>query len=197
MKLNPAFAEFKRRLQEHPELFQPWTGTIYRVTTLKYRDPRDILLGEGSYRYGGRWNAIESFRAVYGSTDDVVALAESKANAEYANLPYPFRHTRLVVAIEAALLRVVDLTSVETLKRLGVTEDELRREDWRKVQEQGVESFTQALGRAAFTAKAEGLLAPSARVEGGINVAYFPQNKQRRSKVRLWEADESRNLTLE
>jgi RES domain-containing protein len=67
VKLNRAFTEFSRRLGEQPELFQPWKGTIYRVTTLKYRDPR-ILFGEGSYRNGGRWNAIESFRAVYGST---------------------------------------------------------------------------------------------------------------------------------
>ena len=35
-------------------------GTIYRVTTLKYPDPQEIVSGAGSYRYGGRWNAIES-----------------------------------------------------------------------------------------------------------------------------------------
>ena len=99
LKPNRAFVEFSRRLKEAREIFQPWKGTIYRVTTLKYREPRIILLGEGSYCNGGRWNAIESFRAVYGSVDDVTALKESKANAEYANLPYPFRETRLIVAV--------------------------------------------------------------------------------------------------
>jgi RES domain-containing protein len=160
---------------------------MYRVTTLKYRDPLEILLGQGSFLNGGRWNAIGCFRAVYGSTDDVVALAESKANADYANLPYPFREPRLIVAIEVSLCRVVDLTDRETLKVLEATEEELRREDWRKVQEQGFESFTQALGRAVFAAKAEGLLARSVRVKDGINVAYFPQNKASESEVRLWE----------
>ena len=194
MKPNHAFEQFRRRTKE--TLFRPWKGTIYRVTTLKYRDPRTILFGEGSFRNGGRWNAIGSFRAVYGSMDAVVALAESEVNAKYANLPYPFRETRLVVAVEVALARVVDLTAAKNLEVLGVTEEELRREDWRKVQEQGFESLTQALGRALFAGKAEGLVARSARVERGINIGYFPQNKQRGSEVRLCEAQELRDLGL-
>jgi RES domain-containing protein len=194
VKHNRAFEQFSRQLKE--SLFQPWKGTIYRVTTLRYRDPRMILVGEGSYRNGGRWNAIGSFRAVYGSIDDVVALAESKANAQYANLPYPFRESRLVVAVEVSLSRVVDLTAADILEMLGVTEEELRREDWRKVQEQGVESLTQALGRALFADKAEGLLARSVRVQNGLNVVYFPENKLRDSEVRLWEAKQLRDLGL-
>jgi RES domain-containing protein len=194
VKPNPAFAELSRLIKD--SLFQPFKGTIYRVTTLKYRDPRIILFGEGSFRNGGRWNAIESFRAVYGSTEDVVAVAESRANAEYANLPYPFRETRLVVAVDVDLARVIDLTSAATLSALGIKEKELR-EDWRKIQEQGVESFTQALGRAIFAAKGEGLVALSARVAKGTNIAYFPENKEKGSKVRLWRAQELRNLGLE
>jgi RES domain-containing protein len=156
-----------------------------------------MLYGEGSYRNGGRWNAIGSFRAIYGCTEDIVALLESKVTAAYANLPYPFRETRLVVAIEIALSRVVDLTSSEILKQLEVTEEELRTEDWRKVQEQGFESLTQSLGRAIFAAKGEGLLARSARVENGVNVAYFPENKLRGSRVRPWEAQQLRDFGLE
>ena len=197
LKPNRAFVEFSRRLKKAPEIFQPWKGTIYRVTTPRYRDPRIILFGEGSYRNGGRWNAIGSFRAVYGSADDVTALKESKANAEYANLPYPFREPRLIVAVDVSLSRFVDLTSSETLKLLNVTEEELRTEDWRKVQEQGFESLTQSLGRAVFDAKSEGLLAFSARVAKAINIAYFPQNKLRGSEVRLCQAQELRNLGLE
>lgn len=196
-KPNRVFVEFSRRLKDLPEIFQPWKGTIYRVTTLKYRDSRVILSGEGSYRNGGRWNAIESFRALYGSVDDVTALKESKANAEYANLPYPFRETRLVVAVDVSLSRVVDLTGSENLKALAVTEEELRAEDWRKVQEQGLESLTQALGRAIFAARGEGLLAGSARVPKGINIAYFPQNRLRGSELKLWEARPLQDLGLD
>ena len=126
----------------------------------------------------------------------MVALAEQQASAKYANLPYPFREKRLVVAIDLDLVRIIDLTVAENLEKLSVTEEELR-EDWRKVQEQGFESFTQALGRALFEAKAEGLMARSARVENGINVVYFPENKRRGSSVRLPEARQLRDLRLE
>jgi len=197
LKPNRAFVEFSRRLKAANEIFQPWKGTIYRVTTLKYREPRIILFGEGSYRNGGRWNAIGSFRAVYGSVDDVTALKESKANAEYAHLPYPFREPRLIVTVDVSLSRVVDLTAGDTLKALNVTEEELRTEDWRKVQEQGFESLTQALGRAVFEARGEGLLAFSARVAKAINVAYFPQNKLRGNHVRLGQAQQLREFGLE
>src|SRR5262249_42538866 len=98
--------------------------------------------------------------------------------------------------VDVDLARVVDLTSAKILETLGLTEGELREEDWRKVQEQGVESFTQALGRALLTAKAEGLIARSARIENGINVAYFPENKFPKSQVRLCEAQELRDLGL-
>ena len=195
LKPNHAFEQFSRRIKE--SLFRPWKGTIYRVTTLKYAAPRTMLYGQGSYHNGGRWNAIGSFRAIYGSTEDIVALSESKVTAAYANLPYPFRETRLIVALDVELSRVIDLTMDTTLKILGVSDEELRREDWRKVQGQGFESFTQALGRAIFAAKGEGLLARSARVENGVNVAYFPENKSRGSRVRPWEAQQLRDLGLE
>jgi RES domain-containing protein len=146
VKLNRAFTEFSRRLREASEISRPWKGTIYRVTSLQYHDPNEILTGEGSYRYGGRWNAIRSFRAVYGSVDDVTALKESKANAEYANLRYPFRETRLVVAVEVSLSRVADLTSPQTLKALEITEEELRTEDWRTCRSKDLNRSRRRLG---------------------------------------------------
>ncbi|MEP6601953.1 MAG: RES family NAD+ phosphorylase, partial [Nitrospirota bacterium] len=75
---------------------RPWQGAAYRVTTLDYPSPKSILLGQGSFLHGGRWNAPGSFRAVYGSTTDVVAVAESRANAQYAGIPFPFRTPRLL-----------------------------------------------------------------------------------------------------
>jgi hypothetical protein len=40
LKPNHAFEQFSRRIKE--SLFRPWKGTIYRVTTLKYADPRTM-----------------------------------------------------------------------------------------------------------------------------------------------------------
>ncbi len=197
MKSNRAFTALKQRLQEHTELFRPWKGTIYRVTTLKYRDPREILLREGSYRYRGRWNAIVAFHAVYGSTDDFVALAESKANADYANLPYPFSR-----AASGGSSGCVALSRCRSYQR-GNTESAggVRGgiAPGRLAQGAGTrfESFTQALGRALFKTKAEGLIARSARTKNGINIAYFPENKLPGSKVQLWDAQELHDLALE
>ena len=147
------------------------------MTTLDYASPRDILLGQGSFLHGGRWNAPGSFRAVYGSTVDTVAVHESRANAEYAGIPFPFKSPRLLVAAELALEKVLDLTASATLHILGVTAGELRAEDWRKVQAEGYESFTQSLGRALFESGGNGLLAPSARVADGVTVVYLPENR--------------------
>jgi RES domain-containing protein len=186
---HPEFEKWRRRIDIQSQSFQPWTGAVYRVTTLNYPNPKSILQGEGSFRYGGRWNAIGSFRAVYGSTEDTVAVAESRANAEYAGMPYPFRTPRLLVTIELSLRRVLDLSLEPARKDLEITLEMLSQEDWRKIQEQRRESFTQTLGRAVFENGSEGLLAPSARVSGGVNVVYFPGNKQGASVVRVYESE--------
>lgn len=161
----------------------------YRVTTLDYPKPKSILLGQGSFLHGGRWNAIGSFRAVYGSTADIVAVAESRATADYARVPFPFTTPRLLVAIEFGLQAVLDLTASAIRKQLGFALAELGKEDWRKEQDAGRESFTQAIGRAVFANGAEGLLTVSARVPGGVNVVYFPANHRRGSRVRVLESE--------
>src|SRR3978361_109813 len=100
VRAHRAFGEFHRRIAQHAELMGSWKGAAYRVTTLDYPSPKSILLGQGSFLHGGRWNAPGSFRAVYGSTADVVAVAESRANAEYAGIPFPVRTPRLLVTVE-------------------------------------------------------------------------------------------------
>ena len=189
VRANRAYGEFRRRVAAQPEIFRRWEGVSYRVTTLDYPSPAAILSGQGSFLHGGRWNAPGSFRAVYGSTSDVVAVQESRATAAYAGIPLPLRAPRLLVALELLLRRVVDLTDADTLRRLEVTRDELRVEDWRKVQAEGFESLTQTLGRAAFETGANGLLVPSARVSDGVNVVYFPENQTAVDEARVCEPE--------
>jgi RES domain-containing protein len=190
VRANRAFGEFRRRLTERPELLRPWRGFAYRVTTLDYPRPRDILMGQGSFLHGGRWNAPGSFRAVYGSTTDLVAVQESRANAEYAGIALPFRRPRLLVVVELALRSVLDLTTSEALELIRLTADELRAEDWRKVQAEGFESFTQSLGRAVFESGANGLLAPSARVADGVTVVYVPENRTTDDEASVCESEQ-------
>jgi len=190
-----AFARFSKQIRDG-SLFRPWKGAAYRVTTLDYPNPKSILLGQGSFLYGGRWNAIGSFRAVYGSTDDTVAVAESRATADYAKAPWPFRTPRLLVAIELSLQGILDLTDVSIRKTLGLTIDGLKEEDWRKTQERGEESLTQAIGRAVFANRGEGLLVPSARVPGGVNVVYLPENLRKTSRVMVLESEKLERIRL-
>ena len=191
MKVTPHsdFEKWRQTLAFQSQVFQPWTGTVYRVTTLSYPDSKSIVLGEGSFHFGGRWNAIGSFRAVYGSTADTVAVAESRANAEYGGLPYPFRTPRLLVAVGLSLRRVVHVSAKQVREALELSEETLGAEDWRKIQNEGGESLTQMLGRAVFANGGEGLLVPSARVRTGVNVVYFPANKERNSVVQVYEAE--------
>jgi RES domain-containing protein len=194
VRSNPVHEFFQQRLAGQSPPYGAWVGTAYRVTSLDYPDPKSILQGEGSFRFGGRWNAVGSFRAVYGSTTDTVALDESRANADYAGIRMAVRTARLVVAIDFSLSKVLDLTLPEMRRMLGVTLETLRQEDWRKVQDQGFESLTQALGRAAVGAGAEGMLVPSARIRNGVNVVYFPQNRQPGSKAEVCESSKLAGL---
>ena len=191
-----AYAKLHQRLLERSDLLRPWRGSVYRVTTLDYPRPENILRGEGSFLHGGRWNAIGSFRAVYGSTTDIVAVAESRANAEYAGMAFPIRTPRLLVTIELSLRSILDLTRHDVLDHLELTIEELR-EDWRKMQADGFEGFTQCLGRAAFAVGAAGLVIPSAKVSGGVNVAYFPENRQETDEARVCEPEKLSRIQIQ
>jgi RES domain-containing protein len=193
---HPQFETLRQRLVEAPELLRPWSGAAYRVTTLDYPSPKNILLGQGSYLHGGRWNARESFRAVYGSTEDTVAVAESRATADYAHVPWPFRTPRLLVAIELSLQSVLDLRRAEVGRKLDLRAEELGAEDWRRLQEQGEESLTQAIGRAVFTQGGEGMLVRSARVSDGVNVIYFPENQRSLSRATVLESEKLDRVRL-
>ncbi len=119
----------------------------------------------------------------------MAAVAESRANAEYAGIPYPFRTPRLLVAIDLDLARTINLTNPGTLDRMTFLLEEASREDWRKEQDRGQESVTQAFGRACFDQSVNGLLVPSARVAGSVNVVYLPGNRVSTREAVVCEAE--------
>jgi len=71
------------------------------------------------------------------------------------------------------------------MRRLKLVAKHLRAEDWRKTNADGHESLAQCVGRAGLAAGAEGVVAPSASVRGGINLAIFPGNKATGTSVTL------------
>lgn len=168
---HPRFAELRDLFRAHPPSFGPWTGTFFRFQTVSFPAPRDVLSGEGASQRGGRWNP-PGLATLYGSTTDTTALEECKANDRYYGTVTT--HPRLLVAIEARLTRMVDLTHPSIRRKLGFTLAELASEDWRKLMAAGRESLTQALGRAVVASGGSGLFARSAAVPHGINVVVFP-----------------------
>ena len=168
---HPRMAELRDLFRAHPEWFSPWSGTLFRFQTVDFPVPKDVLSGEGARWRGGRWNS-PGLATLYGSTTDTTALEECKAHDRYYGVST--KSPRLLIAIEAQLTRMLDLTAPATRRAMGVTLAELGAEDWRKLQAAGRESFTQAIGRAVAAAGGSGLLSRSSAVPRGVNVAVFP-----------------------
>lgn len=186
MKPNPRHRHFLDLLEARASgWFQPWAGDSFRFQDAEYPSAVQILNGEGAKRNGGRLNVRGSFPIVYGSTTDDTALQECKAHAKRYGLTV--RKPRILVAIRLELTQVLDLRKQAVRRSLGITLKQLREEDWEKLQDAGTESLSQALGRAARDAGAEAVIIPSFAHRGGVNVAYFPKNKLRSSKVSIWE----------
>lgn len=169
---NPRFADFRETLADHPDWLKAWSGTFFRFQTVDFSEAKDLLSGKGARRWGGRWNQ-PGIAAVYGSTTDTTPLEECKANDRYYGVIT--KRPRLVVAVDAQLTRMLDLTDSAIRRAFGITLQELAAEDWRKLQRLGRESLSQALGRAAAASGASGVLARSAAVRAGVNVVVFPR----------------------
>ncbi|HEY3761274.1 MAG TPA: RES family NAD+ phosphorylase [Verrucomicrobiae bacterium] len=168
---HPRFVELRDLFRAHPEWFSAWRGTLFRFQTVDFPAPKDVLSGEGARWRGGRWNP-PGLATLYGSTTDRTALDECKAHDRYYGVET--KSPRLLVALEARLTRMLDLTAPATLRMMDMTLAELGAEDWRKLQAAGKESFTQAIGRAVAAAGGSGLLSRSAAVPRGVNAAVFP-----------------------
>lgn len=105
---NPRYADIRATLAAHPEWPYPWNGHFFRFQTIKFPAAKDILSGAGAWQRGGRWNP-PGVAALYGSTTDTAALEEAKSNDRYYGLET--KTPRLVVAIQAKVGKILDLTS--------------------------------------------------------------------------------------
>jgi hypothetical protein len=70
---------------------------------------------------------------------------------------------------------VLDLTDRKFVAGIGLSLT-LLRAPWQAHQDAGREAVTQAIGRAACAAGFDGILSPSARRKGGVNLTMFPDN---------------------
>src|SRR5438876_620259 len=101
-----------------------WGGTIYRSAPPKWAAGRDMLTGIGSLKSGARFNAPDSFPAVYGSTTPELAMIESLAYQRRAGLPVERALPLVFKAISVRVDRMLDLTDALVLAELGITTDQ-------------------------------------------------------------------------
>ena len=68
----------KDRLAKLATESKPFDSVVYRSSTPQYAKETDLLTGEGSRRFGGRWNPIGT-AVVYAALTPETAMAESLA----------------------------------------------------------------------------------------------------------------------
>lgn len=104
-----------------------------------------------------------------------------KAEAYYKGRRYGWTDadflTQLTIGMFWHLQRMLDLTDPRIRAALGVRVTDILRCDWVAEQKAGREALTQAIARATFENLAEGLVVPSVRHHGGINVVCYPSNR--------------------
>ena len=178
------------------ELFQPLVAkavplqeTVFRAVGTNYANTRDLLSGEGTKFYGGRWTSPGSFATVHASLDVETALAECLGTRQHYGVVLAERLPITLVAIDVQLHKLIDLIDESVLVALDMTRQRLLRCRWRESMEKGCEALTQAIGRIAFEEGLEGLLVPSAQVRKGKNLVVFPDNLYRRSSLSIRNAE--------
>jgi RES domain-containing protein len=164
-------------------------GVLYRACTPVYANTRDLLTGEGARRTGGRWNAPGTFPVVYLAERVEGSIAETLGVAGHYGFDPAVRLPMTLVAIDAALERVLDLTVPSVRKALNVTCAAMIHCPWRGENAAGREALTQAIGRATQEAGLQGLLAPSSVKRTFRNLNVFPTNLSASDTLKIRSAD--------
>ena len=173
----------------HPGLFTSWKGDVVRQALPRWLSTPFRLTGLGSVLKGGRWSVRGLMPPVYASTDPATLADEANYKGlKYGWTPADFL-TQLRIGMHWELQRVVDLTLPATLAALKVCTADLMTCDWEAEQIADREALTQAIARAAFERLAEGLVVPSARHPGGVNIAYFPSHRLNGTLLELLNPD--------
>lgn len=131
-----------------------WVGEVWRHTF-------GLSSPERTNLRGARWNP-PSVEALYVSIDRETVVAEG--DHLIASQPLRPSAARVIHRLHVTLEAVVDLTDPEVLASLGVLNEDLRSDDFRKCQ---------AVGAAAAFLQLDGIVVPSARSPGHNIVILF------------------------
>jgi RES domain-containing protein len=171
------FPHFFKVLSD-PAWLTPWKGEVVRQSAPRYLSRPYRFTGIGSVFAGARWSVKSLMPTIYASTDPATLAAE----ANYKGLRYGWTaadfKAQLRVGMHWEIQAMVDLTSTPMLRALKVSKKEITACDWAAEQAAGREPVTQAIARAAFEHMAEGLIVPSARRAGGVNIVFYPSHRR-------------------
>lgn len=181
-------AEFTIRFSQLIASAFPIQEILYRSSSPKFANSKDLLSGEGSRRFGDRWNPV-GLRVVYASLTPLTAMAETLAHHRYYHIPIQEAMPRTFVALEVNLKVVLDLTLSPVLEQLQITRSEILGIDWRASVQAGQRPLTQTIGNLAHQLGLEGLIFPSAADAEGKNFLLFPDNLRTESQVYVINSD--------
>lgn len=136
------------------------------ITRLVWRQtrPKNALLDfDDPSLYEGRYNQVDGLGVWYTSSTERGAWAEMFRHWGAEEIS-PFEVKRRVGRAKVTDLAVLDLTDPEVRRQLGVTKEDLVTDDLRRCQQLAVDAW-----EAGF----EGILAPSAALDGEVTLAVF------------------------
>src|ERR1022692_2420874 len=118
-----------------------WNVIVYRAVGTEYANKRDLLSGEGTKRFGGRWTPPGSFATAHASLDVRTAVAESLGTQQQYGIAVAARLPLTLVAIDVSLQKLHDLTDDSILRELDLTRQRLLRCRWRENMDKGREAI--------------------------------------------------------
>ncbi len=169
------------KLASHAEAF---SGYCFRCVKPQYSSGLNAFSGAGSQKASGRFHVKGRFIIVYTSTDLQTAGWEYLNTAASIGIDTASLLPYIAISAEAKFSRVLNLTHPAVRRTLGVTLVELRTSAWNAASQ---ETKTQLIGRLAYEAGFEAILAPSAG--GGRNLNILRQNLQAASSVKIVNED--------
>src|SRR5437764_1502795 len=114
------FEALKRSFQSAVFKKSHWTGITYRAVGTEYANTRDLVSGEGTKVYGGRWTLPGSFATVHASLDIKTAVAEALGTQQKYGISPSARLPLTLVAIDVRLQELIDLTDETFLPALDL-----------------------------------------------------------------------------
>ena len=151
-------------------------GTAVRLVDEEWSFPRDVISGEGARARGGRYNAPDSFRAVYLTEDPKTGLEEieypTSAGGKYA-IEGVKRVT--IVPVRFQLVRALNLCDYSVRISLGTDRDELSLA-FRLFNARNELAPSQVLGHVVYKAGWSTIQYPSRHDPRVCNLAVFPDN---------------------